>query len=541
MTRTDPVGRRGLTTVAAVALAGLAVFAIAPAARAEPDPSQVAESLRRASDALTSLGRYEVAGQWILSARTLPRLYAESEFRLLWPEPGAAEALLGEIAASEGDGLTPADYHFDVLMPTLERKRAGPDDAEAAAHADLLLTDALIRLVAHLRLGKIQADGTPRWDLPGRVDHEESVDLIRRILAGGGLAGRLGDLRPAQPIYGRLKAALARYRVIAAGSGWPFIGPGPALKPGKTDTRVATLRRRLALTGDFLETASDDPTYDTKVMAAVQNFQRRHGLETDGVVGPATRKALNEPVAERIDEIRANLERARQVLAGVRGRFVLVDPAARRVMAVSDSSPIDTQPADFASGYLHLPAFRASMAYVVVNPDWTLPPGLVSAQVAPLARRIPARLEAMGLSVLTDDGRRLDPGRADWSRPDALVVRQAPGEKSFLGTARLAFPNDAGVTLHGRGGDGGDIPGVVSIPDPLALAAAVLGPEVGRAELDGLAASGRTRTYPVRRSVMVVFSPWTAWAATDGSVVFQGGFESEDRTIIAGLDQRAAP
>jgi len=46
---------------------------------------------------------------------------------------------------------------------------------------------------------------------------------------------------------------------------------------------------------------------------AVKQFQSRHGLETDGVVGKGTLAAMNVPVDARIDQIRVNLDRARWV------------------------------------------------------------------------------------------------------------------------------------------------------------------------------------------------------------------------------------
>jgi murein L,D-transpeptidase YcbB/YkuD len=506
-------------------------------ARADPDPAQVTESLRRATEMLSSVGRHEVAGEWLLSSQTLPRLYADAGFRLLWPGETDAEALLGEIAASEGDGLTPADYHFDVIISTLERRRSGPDDVDAAVDADLLLTDALVRLVAHLRFGKLDSKSVPRWDLPSRIDDQEAVAFIRQVLAGGQLPLRLADLRPAQPIYGRLKAALARYRIIAADSGWPSIGPGRTLSLGDTDTRVATVRRRLGLTGDYLGPASDSPAYDDSVMSAVQNFQRRHDLNTDGLLGPVTRAAMNKPVEERIDELRANLERARQLLAGLRGRFLLIDPAAGQVLSAADGSRLDAQPAEFGPGFPDAEPFRSRLAYVVINPDWTLPASLVRSQVAELGKRRAGRFEEFGLSVLTPDGRRVDPARVDWSRPEAVVVRQGSGESSFLGPARLEFPNPAGMTVHGKGE--GALPGAVSVPDPLALAATALGPGLDRAALDGMAASGRTRTLLPEIPVTVIFTPWTAWGATDGSMSFRGGFEAADAAIIEGLAARA--
>ena len=61
----------------------------------------------------------------------------------------------------------------------------------------------------------------------------------------------LASLPPPHPDYGRLKAALARYRAFAERGGWPMLPPGPTLRLDDRDTRVATLRRRLRFTDDL--------------------------------------------------------------------------------------------------------------------------------------------------------------------------------------------------------------------------------------------------------------------------------------------------
>jgi murein L,D-transpeptidase YcbB/YkuD len=512
---------------------------------AAPDAAVVAEAMRRSVEELRSLGRIEVAGVPVLSAQALPAFYESREFAPLWAARGPVDALLGEIVAAEGDGLDPRDYHFATLRRALQRRSARPDDPAAAAELDLLLTDALIRLAAHLHFGRVDPRSlSPRWDLTGTVGGRDAVAVLTGLAGSDALPLQLGDLRPGQPLYGRLKAALARYRFIAADGGWPRLGGGAVMSEGMTSNLVPSLRRRLALTGDYTGSTSDSRQFDAPLRDALRRFQDRHGLAADGVLGPATRQALDRPVEARIGEVRVNLERARWLLPEIRGRFLIVDPAGRRVELAENSVTVHAQPATFAPLQGHVPTFRASLSYLVVNPDWTLPPGLVEAQVAPLAMRAPEALEPLGLVLHDRSGRRLAADAVDWSDPGAVVVHQLAAPRSFLGAVRFALPNPHQVTLHG-GSANAPLAGSVRIANPLALAARLLelrGAQVSWSvdALAELAASGVTRSLALVDAVPVLHAPWTVWVTAEGTVQFRRGFETGDAALLAALT-RAAP
>lgn len=509
---------------------------------AAADPQEVTESLRRSVEQLRSTGAAVVAGQTLRSARTLPEIYETRGFRPLWRDAGNRDALLGEIAASTGEGLDPADYHFDALRPAIERQRQQPDDAGAAAALDLLLTDALLRLAAHFHFGKFDPEnGVARWDFVGPVRGEPAAAVAMRIATGSNVAAQLGELRPVQPMYGRLKAALARYRLLERDVGWDALPGGRVLQPGLDDARVPALRRRLAVTGDYDGLVVDSPRFEPALEQAVRRFQQRHQLEVDGLVGPATLRALNTPAGERMDQLRANLERARWLLAEVRGRFILVDSAAGTVILMDNSQPVSSQAAVFAPAAAAHREFRAELHYLVVHPDWVLPTALVRTQVAPLARRAPAALAARGLEVFDARGNAVDPAAVDWSRPEAWVVRQRPGPESFLGELRFPMPGFPEVFLHGGPAGIEALPGAVRLSDPPGLARGLATPPPGwsREHLQEALDAGRPRTLPLAQPVPLLFGPWSAWVETDGRVSFRPGLEARDRAILEGLGQRA--
>lgn len=526
--------RRGprVALLLALTLAGTPALAV-------PDAVQLAEELRRATEALRSQGQVMVAGRRIRSAATLPEIYELHGFRPLWIDPANQEALLGEIAAASGDGLNPADYHFEALRAVLAERARQPDSVRAAADAELLLTDSLLRLAAHFYFGKVDpVTAAPRWDLVGVVRGEPAARVAARIAGGRAVALQLAELRPVQPMYGRLKSALARYRLIAEQGSWEPLPGGSVLQLGMEDPRVPVLRRRLALTGDFEGVVIDSPRFDPDLDRAVRRFQARHQLEPDGLFGPASVRELNRPVEERMDQLRVNLERARWLLSEVRGRFLLLDPAGGHVVLMDNSEPLLVLAASFAERARSASEFRAELRFVVLNPDWTLPASLVQSQVAPLARRRPAELASRGLEIFDLAGQPLDPARADWSRPERLVVRQRPGEGSFLGSVRFGMPNPAGLFLHGGAADGGALAGSVRLEEPLALAKALAGPPpswTAEQLAQALDSPGTPRTFALTQPLPVLYAHWTAWVQSDGLVHFRATHAAQDAALLAGL------
>ena len=120
---------------------------------------------------------------------------------------------------------------------------------------------------------------------------------------------------------------------------------------------MTLLRRRLGVSGDLPDTATSDPSsrYDEAVERGVKAFQERHGLPADGAVGPATLRALDVPVAARIDQIRATLERCRWVMHDLPDRFVLVNVAGFTVAMVGADGPTWESPVVVGKPYSKTP------------------------------------------------------------------------------------------------------------------------------------------------------------------------------------------
>src|SRR5262249_13430585 len=149
-------------------------------------------------------------------------------------------------------GLDPRDYGTEELTRLLDQaKEAGLpgefDREQTLARLDVRATYAALRVAPHLRDGHIppgllDPDWTPRSRGRGwSISATETRGPVR--------PGPRPSLEPRHDGYRRLRAALDRFRAIQARGGWPEIPPGPPLKEGDRDPRVAILVRRLAMSG----------------------------------------------------------------------------------------------------------------------------------------------------------------------------------------------------------------------------------------------------------------------------------------------------
>ena len=95
------------------------------------------------------------------------------------------------------------------------------------------------------------------------------------------------------------------------------------------------LGKRLVISADLAPELEAGESYDAALVDAVKHFRLRHGLEANGSVGPQTLRALNVPVAARIKQLEASLERLLGMDFVFAERYVVVNIPAAFVEAVA--------------------------------------------------------------------------------------------------------------------------------------------------------------------------------------------------------------
>ena len=524
-----------------------------PPARATLAPQGLSERVREAiRERIEAAGHplvLEVAGEPVYSRSALPRFYEGRTYTPAWSDEGGprprVNALLASIESSDDEGLNPEDYHQSAIRSTLRRameaRRRGGPDVSALADLDLLLSDAFLIYGAHLVSGRVNpASIHPEWTATRR--ERDLVALLDTALANDRIGAALKSLLPTRSEYFGLRDALARYREIREAGGWPPLPGDARLETGSSGGRVVTLRRRLTASGELSPDLADGDTFDVALAEAVRRFQRDHGLDEDGVVGPATRSALNVSVGDRIAQIEANLERWRWLPENLGRRHIVVNIANFELVLTDSTGTALTMKVVVGQTYHRTPVFSDTMRYVVLNPYWNVPHSIAVREILPLVRKDPAYLTREHMEVLSSaEGTPVDPGTIDWGRVRAAEfpfrLRQLPGPANALGRVKFMFPNAYNVYLH-------DTParelftksvrgfshGCIRLEKPMELLAYVLrGSRMWTQErIRAVLERQRQTTIPIPDPLPIHILYWTAWTDAHGDLQFRNDIYGRD-------------
>ncbi|WP_182419249.1 murein L,D-transpeptidase [Bartonella sp. HY038] len=479
-------------------------------------------------------------------ARTLPVIKVEKQVgealtkyyaahpQLIWSANNVlsekGKAVQEFLKKSAEDGLNPDEYLVD--FPEIS---GNVEDAQAVMVFDIKLTARILRYSLDAGAGRVTADRLSAFhDLPRRKIDLDTIlqELVKNTYPEQVLA----SLEPRSLWYKSLKAELA---VLNTQQSAPRIeiADNTVIKPGKANDELIKVIRLildkappsyLESHRQVLEENLQNTIYSEELVIAVKDLQKVLGKASDGVIGPATIRALQgDNIVDKKQKIITSLERLRWLPHEFSDRYVFINQPAYQAQYFENGKEVIAMKVVVGSQRHQTYFFYDNISLVTFNPTWGVPRSIVMNEMMPRILKDPAYLSRNGYEVFNASGKKVDASSVNWAnvatKGYGVNIRQKPGTSNALGELKILFPNKHDIYLH-------DTPskaafqrdmraishGCVRLADPRAMAAAVMG-----LEKDGLKRyfGKDEKTVKLDVTVPVYLTYFTAWPDADNHII----------------------
>lgn len=362
-----------------------------------------------------------------------------------------------------------------------------------------------------------------QWHIPRKKI--DAVALLDSLIAKNGT--RLENWEPVNRFYPLLRKELVKYYEIDKNGGWPKINlNNKAYRKGDSANSVLTLKKRLAITGDY--TGEDTSKVFTFALeSALKHAQQRFGLNTDGVLGANTANELNVPVKDRIEQMLINMERLKWMPNESSGTRLVANIPEFRLHVINGKQQQFSMKIVVGKSGHNTVIFTDSLEYVVFSPYWNVPESIVQREILPAMRKNKHYLQDNNMEQTgTRDG--------------LPVIRQKPGADNALGRVKFVFPNNYHIYFHDTPAknlfdlnDRAFSHGCIRLEQPERLAEYLLrnDPDWPPSKIIDAMYSGKNTWVKLKNKIPVYIVYFTAWVTPEGTLNFRDDIYGHDKKM----------
>lgn len=221
---------------------------------------------------------------------------------------------------------------------------------------------------------------------------------------------------------------------------------------GDRHPAIDEINARLILLGDNKAPVPTAGVFTGNLAIAVRRFQRRHGLDIDGIIGPETLKWLNVRPHHKAQLLSENMGEKIRYLANLGSRYLLVNIPAYELL-LSDNGKIKLRSRVIVGKPLKpTPILNSEISSIVINPSWRVPRSILLDDLLPKLQTNGALIAEQNFSVYNMKNERVEKKPEEWSKlakgDFPYRLEQKPGVANTLGRYKLYFPNKYSVFLH---------------------------------------------------------------------------------------------
>lgn len=465
-----------------------------------------------------------------------------------------ARAVIDVLNAADGVGLSAADYKVEAPADAFDVTQ-GTERQKELMVFEMKLSVAVANYMLDATRGRIDPNR-----ISGYHDFKrKSPDLAKQLEALSKAADPAEALMAQNPQgahFEALKAELKRLQDLDEGAHIE-IAADLLLKPGQSNPELANVIAAIGMKGsDALKTDhallfasyAGKPEYDEELVGLVKAFQKEAGLKPDGVVGPATRRAMvGITNADKIEKVRLAMERARWLPGVLASRRVFINQPAFTATYFEGGKSDLSMRVVVGTKANQTYFFDDTIELVEFNPYWGVPQSIIINEMLPKLRADPSYLDRLGYEV-TSGGRAVSSSSVNWNaigKGSGIGVRQPPSDGNALGELKILFPNSHAIYMH-------DTPskslfqrdtralshGCIRLHDPRAMAAKVLGTSV--ADIGSHIAGGQNKQVQLSTKIPVHIAYFTAWPDDAGTVEYFADVYGRDSYLRKAIDATEA-
>ncbi len=353
--------------------------------------------------------------------KQIQQFYQTNNNQTIWYADGKLNKRASELVTRAKNLKEEGIYHnlpYDEKLSSLE---------ESSIENDQFLTALYFAYAERVWEGNHEASSKSGWNISRK--QLNLVQSLERFL-------KSEKYNPVHAQYEKLKTQLEKYQNLSSAEWSSIAAPKKAIKIGETSPVVSSVRKRLAILGD-LHGDNGSAVIDNQLKTAIEEFQRRHGLKEDGVIGKELITELNVSPAKRMEQIALNMERFRWLpLESDMSPERLVVNIPEYMLHIYSGGKVDWSTKVVVGKPAHkTPVISNSLQHIVFSPHWNVPPGILRNEVLPAISRDPGYLSRQNMEITG-------------YRNGLPVVRQRPGLGNALGVVKFLFPNKHNVYLH---------------------------------------------------------------------------------------------
>jgi murein L,D-transpeptidase YcbB/YkuD len=387
-------------------------------------------------------------------AEVLEYLYDQNDHAARWSRNERwtmqKDSLLDFIRNAKLYGLFPEDYHLAMIDTVLKRfvtdslSKADRKDAVLWAKTDVMLTDAFIRIIHDIKLGRLQKDSiTLRTD--SVITNEFYKSELDKFWQSFSMTRVVNEIEPALRGYQELKAAIKPFLDSASFKKYTYV-PFPVYDSVKFRQAIEA-----RLYEDSLIAVPDSLTDSLSIAAGIKKFQLRNKLKADGKAGAETVRMMNLTDEDKFMRIAISMDKYKMLPPALPEKYIWVNLAGYYLQLWEGDTMRIYSKVVVGKPLTRTPELNSSIYEMITYPQWTIPTSIIVKEVLPGLKKSPAYLEKKGYSLLNGKNEEVDPYFVDWSQYKTGIpykVVQGSGDANALGVMKFNFPNKYAVYLH---------------------------------------------------------------------------------------------